>query len=121
MCYIVSTDNGTDITISDRQKEFVEGNKTICQDDCDFEAYDDINKKAKCSCKPKESPFSITDMKIDKSKLYENFIDINNIANIQLMKCVNVLFNKTGIIKNIASYCIIYIIIFHTIAIIVFY
>ena len=65
VCYIASTDNGTDITISDRQKEFVEGNKTIGQDDCDFEAYDDINKKAKCSCKPKESPFSITDMKID--------------------------------------------------------
>ena len=26
VCYIVSTDNGTDITTLDRQKEFVEGN-----------------------------------------------------------------------------------------------
>ena len=37
------------------------------------------------------------------------------------MKCVNVLFTKTGIIKNIASYCIITIEILHIIAIIVFY
>ena len=121
VCYIVNTDNGADITLSDRQKEFVEGNKTVCQDGCVFEAYDDLNKKAKCACKPKESSPSILDMKIDKSKLYDNFIDINNIANIQLMKCVDVLFNKTGIIKNIASYCIIFIELFHIIAIIVFY
>ena len=121
ICYSASTDNDIDITLTDRKTEFVEGNKTVCQDDCFFEAYDDMNKKAKCSCKVKGSADSIIDMKIDKSKLYENFIDINNIANIQLLKCYKVLFSKKGIIKNIASYCIIFIELLHIITTIVFY
>ena len=45
-----------------------------------------------------------------QTKLYQNFIDINNIANINILACYNVLFSKKGIIHNIASYLIISII-----------
>ena len=54
-------------------------------------------------------------------KLFENFIDINNIVNIQIMKCYKILFSKEGIINNIAFYLIIPIILFHIISIFVFY
>ena len=65
---------------------------------------------------------SINDeMKIDKESLYKNFIDINNIANIKIMKCYKVLFNKRGIIKNICFYIVSAIILFHIINIIIFY
>ena len=60
-------------------------------------------------------------MKINKTKLYESFINIKNKLNIKLMKCYKVLFGKKGILYNIASYIIILIIIFHTIVIILFY
>ena len=123
ICYSASSDNGAYISLKDRKKEFVEGNKTVCQEDCEFSEFDYNTKKAKCLCKPKESSASasVADMKIDKSKLYKNFIDINNIANFKIMKCYKVLFNKKGIIKNIASYIVIIIEIFHIIAIIIFY
>ena len=121
ICYIAKSDSGTDISLTDRKKEFIEKNKTVCQDDCIFEEYDKINEKAKCSCKAKESKLLFTDMKIDRVKLYNNFIDIKNIANIKLIVCYKELFTQNGIKYNIASYSIISIILFHIIVIIFFY
>ena len=121
LCYIASSDSGTDISLIDRKKEFVEGNKTVCQDDCDFSEYDYETQKAKCSCQVKESSNSFNDIKIDTTKLYNKFVDIKNIANIKLLACYKVLFSKKGFISNIASYCLIPIAIFHIIVIILFY
>ena len=87
ICYITTSDSGIDITLKDRKTEFIEGNKTTCQEDCIFSGYDDSNKKAKCSCKVKESSFNIFDLKINKTKLYENFIDVKNIGNFKIMIC----------------------------------
>ena len=52
-------------------------------------------------------------MKINKTKLYENFIDIKNIANIKLMVCYKELLTLRGIKNNIACFIIAPIIIFH--------
>ena len=60
-------------------------------------------------------------MKIDKKKLLENFKDIKNIANLNLLKCVNVLFSKKGILTNVGFYIYNSIIIFHAIIFILFY
>ena len=107
--------------MKDRKNEFIEGNKTICQDDCDFSDYDFINQYAKCKCSIKESPKSILDLKINKTKLYENFIDIKNIANIKILACYKVLFRKNSLKKNIACFSVLPIILLHLIAIIIFY
>ena len=121
ICYKATSESGTDISLKDRKKEFVEGNKTVCQDDCDFSDYDYNTQKAICSCKVKESSSSILDMNINKTKLYENFIDIKNIANINLMICYKELINKRSIPKNIAFFIIIPIIIFHFIVFLKFH
>ena len=120
ICYTTS-DNDFDISLDDRKNEFMEGNKTICQEDCEFSKYDYINEKAICSCKPKKSAASFMDMQINKTKLLENFIDIQNIVNTKLMICYKELFSKSGIKTNIAFYIIIPIIIFHLISIFIFY
>ena len=66
ICYIVTSDSGTDISLKDRKKEFIEDNKKVCQDDCDFSEYDYKTQKAKCSCKVKaSSSSSLVDMKIN--------------------------------------------------------
>ena len=33
-CYTTTSKYGTDICLKDRRKEFIEGNKNLCQDDC---------------------------------------------------------------------------------------
>ena len=86
-----------------------------------FSEYNSETQKAKCQCKVQEYESFSSGSKIDKDNLYKNFIDINNIANIKIMKCYKVLFNKKGIIKNIAFYIVAAIILFHIIVIIIFY
>ena len=122
ICYTASSDSGTDITLQDRKKDFMENDKTVCQDDCDFTEYDHETNKAKCSCKvQKSTPTSIADMKINKTKIFEGFLNIKDIMNFKLLICYKVLFTKKGILKNIGSFIIIPIIIFHLICIIIFY
>jgi len=120
ICYPATSESGTDITLKDRKKLFIEDNKTICQDDCIFSEYNYITKRAECSCNVKQSPLSFADMYINSTKLYNNFIDIKNIANINILICYNILLCKKGILKNIGSYIIILIIIFHIISFFIF-
>ena len=121
LCYKTKSDIGTDITLKDRKNEFIENNKTVCQDNCIFTEYDNIIHKAKCSCDVIESSSNFENMKIERKNLYKNFIDIKNIANINLLVCYKELFTIKGIIKNYGSYSIITIIIGHLIIILIFY
>ena len=100
-CNKATSDSGTDILLKDRQKEFVEGNKTVCQDDCDFKEYDDISQKANCSCKVQETSSSIANMTINTNKLYDNFAEANNkkeVSNLGVTSC-----NVLGSTENIKS------------------
>ena len=121
LCYTATSDSGTDITLNDRKKEFVEKNKTVCQDDCIFSEYDNKNQKTRCLCDVKKSSSSIENIRIDKTKLYKNFIDIKNIANINLLVCYKVLFSKNGILHNYGNFILIPIILAHFIIIFIFY
>ena len=121
ICYTTTSESGTDIPLKDRKKEFINKNKTVCQDNCDFADYDYNINKAICKCDVKESLSSFANMIIDKEKLFKSFTDINNIANINLLICYKVLFNSKGISSNIGFYVNIFIIILHIICIIIFY
>ena len=66
-------------------------------------------------------PSSLIDININKTKLIENFIDIKNIANINILICYKILLTKESLIYNIGSYLIIAFLLFHIISIIIFY
>ena len=121
ICYTATSDTGTDIILKDRRKEFVEKNKTLCQENCVFKSYDYDNKKADCSCDIIESSDSIANININKTKLYQNFVDIKNLVNINLLVCYKVLFSKKGIEKNYGSILLMPIIFIHFILIVLFY
>ena len=36
ICYISTSDYGTDITLKDRGEEYIKKNKTLCQENCNF-------------------------------------------------------------------------------------
>ena len=78
--------------------------RQACQDGCDFADYNNTLKKAKCSCKAKESSSSFEEMTIDKNKLLDNFKNIKNIVNVKLLKCIKVLFTKKGLSINVGFY-----------------
>ena len=121
ICYTTTSDSGTDIILNDRKTEYVEGNKTVCQENCIFSDYDESNQKAICSCDVVQSSFSFANFYINKTKLYENFVNFKNIANVNLLKCYKELFSVKGIKKNYGCISLIPLILIHFIIIILFY
>ena len=49
---------------------------TLCEDNCQFINYDNINKIVNCSCEVKTFMSFVNDIKFDKNKLLKNFKDI---------------------------------------------
>ena len=104
ICYTYTSDNGTDVTLADRRNEYIDNNMAVCEDKCEFIAYDLGTGKAICSCPLVAKVSNISDNKIDIDKLKSNFINFKNIANVKILKCYHLLFSKK-IFKNIG--CII--------------
>ena len=100
ICSKSTSKSGTDIILSDRKNEFISNNMSLCEEDCDLVAYNYDNKKAECSCITKISIPLIEDIKFDKKKLLKKFIDIDNIVNLNIMKCYKQVFNKKSIKNN---------------------
>ena len=122
ICYQSTSESGTDITLSDRKKDFVDNNKTVCQENCDLDNYDYDLSRANCSCAIKESSDSFSDMNINKDKLYEKFGETNNkmdISNLKVTSC-NVLSSKENIESNAGFYSLLIIVVAFVVVFIVF-
>ena len=116
-CFPYTTENGTDIIITDRKQEFKKKNLSLCENNCEYTGYDINTKKSSCECNVKNKMESIHEIMNKSNLLSNNFSneeDIsNNIpSNMETMKCTKTLFSKEGIMNNISSY-IIFIIIAH--------
>ena len=120
VCYKTTSEFGTDICLKDRRNIFIDKNMTLCEENCILIDYDFYNERAKCSCIIKISLPLIKNIKIDKERLKDNFININNIANLQFMKCYKDAFNK-NIIFNYGFYILDTIICLFWICLILFY
>ena len=120
-CYIVTTEIGTEVPYSIRNEEYKNGNNIICQDDCSFSDYNYEIKKVKCLCKPKQASSSFEYMNINKTKLFENLVNIKNIANFDILICYNLLFSKNGIKHNIGFFIILTIIIIYLFLVVIYY
>ena len=120
-CYKITTESGTDISLKDRKNNFINNNLTLCEENCDLIEYNYTIKKAKCSCLIKISLPFIDDIKFDKNKFLKNFIDINNIANIQFLKCYKKVFISDIFTTNYGFYIYTFIIIIYFLCLFLFY
>ena len=120
VCYTYTSDDGTDISLIDRQQEFADNNQSLCEEGCEFVKYHYDKDKAECSCNVKTEAPLVSEIKIDKDALYK-FIDIKKIANFDVMKCYNLLLDKKGIVKNIGIYIFLPTFIMYFICIIIFF
>ena len=120
ICYPYTNENGTDMILADRKKEFEQKNRSLCEEGCTLINYNKEDGTVQCSCGVKLNiPFA-SQIKIDKNKLYE-FINLKSIVNFKVMKCVRLLFSVKGIKKNIGFYTLIPIFLMYFVCIIFFY
>jgi len=106
VCHPFTTENGTDIILNDRIKEFELYNYSLCEKDCAYIGYDTVLKRAKCECKLKSKLKVFSEIIVDTDLLYNNFKTFNKIANIDIIKCYKSVFNLDNLIKNVGSYTI---------------
>ena len=116
ICYATTSEDGTDISLQDRKKEYIDGDNIICQDDCEFSSYNSEYKSARCDCFAKEFNSSYTDMTIIKNKLFENFKDIKNLMNYNILICYKKLLPIKRLAYNVSCIIILFFIFFHIIS-----
>ena len=93
---------------------------SICEEDCEFTEYNPKTKNVKCSCNTKINLPIISDIKINKEKLYSNFKDIRNIGNFKMLHCIKLFLNESNKFKNLSNYMLLLLLILSVISILSF-
>ena len=111
ICSTYTTENGTDITLSDRKNEIYNNNlknNTLCQNDCTFVSYNSTTKKAKCDCSVQTeeiiADFNVVNV---KNLIKDSLINTLKNSNFLVLKCYKLVFSLKGQIRNIGSYIMI--------------
>ena len=99
ICASFTTENGTDILLSDRKNDFYE-NVSLCENDCDYKGYDLEKKRVQCECPVKEE---LIVEEGENKNILENFFDGSNFSNIKLLKCFKLVFSAKGQKNNKGS------------------
>ena len=120
ICYTLTSDDGTDKPLYDRQNEYELNNLSVCEDGCDFTSYNDISRKVVCSCSTKLSMPLLNENKPEKKNVFSDFKNINNIGNFKMLTCINLLFNISNVFNNISNYMLIILIVLNVISVFVF-
>ena len=120
LCYPHSTEDNTDIILSDRKNEYNNNNMSLCESNCEYTNYNPQTKTVTCECEVKKKISLINDIVNNKDALLNKFVDIKNTANIKVMKCYYTLFTKNGLKLNIGSYFLFFVIFINLILMIYF-
>jgi ABC-type glycerol-3-phosphate transport system permease component len=119
ICSTYTTKYKTDITLKDINKEFLNNNMTLCENNCNYASYNSILKKVECDCNVKYSIKNLYEIKIDKDKLKSNF-NFKNLINIKVLKCYKKVFTKIGFFHNFGNYILLSIIFLYIVSLIYF-
>ena len=120
ICHPTISANGADLIIEDRINEYVNNNLTLCENNCKFSDYDSEKKQVLCECVPKSDINVNSDIIIDKNNILKDFTNIRRLINLDVMKCIHLLFSKKGLSKNIGNYILLSIIVFYISAVFIF-
>ena len=120
ICYKSTSENNTDITLNDRRNEFINNDMSLYEENCELTSYDNIKKRAKCSCDVKTS-ISLDYIEFDRKNLMKNFLDIKKITNIEIVKCYKIIFYTNNIKYNYGLFFFFFMFILYFTCLTVFY
>ena len=121
ICYSYTSEDKTDMILSDRNNEFNSKNLSLCENNCEYNGYDLDTKKSNCKCKIKSELHLTNDINIDKDKLFTKLTDLKSTTNLSVIKCFSSLFSIKGLKKNIGNYILLSIFCFFVISLIIFW
>ena len=105
-CTPYTSVNGTDVILKDRQKDIYSknGNKTLCQNDCELLYFNETNQKANCYCAVQTNISNIDLLSFitnEKDILEDTFINTLSNSNFQVLKCLKLALDFSSIFNNI--------------------
>ena len=124
-CSTSTSEDGTDMTLNDRQKEYNDNNMSLCENKCNFSEYNISTKKSVCMCEIKTKIYTISEILESKETVSKDFDTENTTesssSSINLMKCYNTVFSKFGLLKNLGNYILLLMIVVFSVSSIFFY
>ena len=127
ICSTYTSENGTDLILSDRKSIIYSnnGNKTLCQNGCEFESYNSNTQKASCKCFPQlnktEVSLSSVSNKFAIRNIAYSFLKTLKYSNFLVMKCYKLAIDLKTVLSNIGRIFMTIIIFLSLIILIVFY
>ena len=114
-CVSYTSENGIDMLLSDRQKEYSNNILALCETNCNYTGLNKEYKQSSCDCKVKNKMELISeiiarpiDSNPNKEKSDSNSKSSSGTSNIISLKCTKALFSKDGLKKNISSYILLF-------------
>ena len=104
ICIPFTSDEGTDIPLSARQKYIYEQYSNLCQENCQLLDYSPDTKLVSCSCKTNDEGIEpINENKFNPKTIYKSFYDILKYSNYKVLKCYELVFKKQTFLYNKGS------------------
>ena len=108
ICTPYKSENGTDVLLSDRIKDFYSVNETMCQANCQYSEYSFESQYLKCECKIENEDIDIEEPeKFSVKIIFTSFYEVIKYSNFKVLKCYKLVFNIQSITKNIGSIIVI--------------
>jgi hypothetical protein len=106
ICSTYTTENKTDISLTDRKNIIYENNGKIalCQNGCELDYYNSTNKKAKCNCNP-QTKTTVIDLssiyeQIKTTEIVDVFKESLKNSNFLVLKCYKLAFDLKTLWTN---------------------
>ena len=106
ICSTYTTENGTDMTLSDRKTEIYEvsGDRSLCQSECDVIYFNSEYQIVKCSCTPQikqiETSFDFSNQKFTKEMIIYGALNALKYSNFLVLKCYEKILDFDSLKKN---------------------
>ena len=121
ICTVFSSEDNTDVLLIDRRLSYYNESLLFCENGCEYLNYNVDRKTVTCKCEVKKNvSFDINMIGFEKNNI-SGFFDIKTYMNIEVIKCFNLLFCKSGFINNYGCYILSFEILMFLIVMILFY
>jgi len=108
ICTPYTSENNTDVLLSDRREDFFVNDNTTCQANCEYSEYSIETKLLKCECEVINEDIDTEEPeKFSGEMVLTSFYDVLKYSNIKVLKCFKLVFDISSIIDNYGSLVVI--------------
>ena len=108
ICTPFTNENGNDVLLDDRRKDYYNSDISLCDENCYFMGYNISLKMYACECVTRgvnETSPELTGERYQYKEMPEGFLDlVSRRSNIKVFKCASQVFSAKGQKKNFGSY-----------------